>query len=41
MQFDTVGDLVAAGADVFVSGSGLFNDKPLAENVRRLKELMN
>jgi len=36
----TVGDLVAAGADVFVSGSAIFNDRPLAENVRRLKELM-
>ena len=40
VQLDTLGDLVAAGADVFVSGSGIFNDKPLAENVRRLKELM-
>jgi ribulose-phosphate 3-epimerase len=40
VQLDTIGELVAAGADVFVSGSGLFNDKPLAENVRRLKELM-
>jgi ribulose-phosphate 3-epimerase len=36
----TVGDLVAAGADVFVSGSAIFNNRPLAENVRRLKELM-
>jgi len=41
VQLDTVGDLVAAGADVFVSGSGIFNDRSLAENVRRLKELMN
>ncbi len=40
VQLDTIGDLAAAGADVFVSGSGLFNDKPLADNVRRLKELM-
>jgi ribulose-phosphate 3-epimerase len=40
VQLDTIGELAAAGADVFVSGSGLFNDKPLAENVRRLKELM-
>ena len=38
---DTVGDIAAAGADVLVSGSGLFNDKPVAENVRRLKELMH
>jgi ribulose-phosphate 3-epimerase len=41
VQLDTIGDLVAAGADVFVSGSGIFNDRPLAENVRRLKELMH
>jgi len=41
VQVDTIGDLVAAGADVFVSGSGIFNDQPLAENVRRLKELMH
>jgi len=40
VQVDTIGDLAAAGADVLVSGSGLFNDQPLAENVRRLKELM-
>jgi ribulose-phosphate 3-epimerase len=40
VQLDTLGDLVAAGADVFVSGSGIFNDQPVAENVRRLRELM-
>jgi len=40
VQVDTIGDLAAAGADVFVSGSGLFNDKPLGDNVRRLRELM-
>ncbi len=40
VHVDTVGDLVAAGADVFVSGSGIFNEKPIAENVRRLRELM-
>jgi ribulose-phosphate 3-epimerase len=40
VQVDTIGDLVAAGADVLVSGSGLFNDRPLAENVRQLRELM-
>jgi ribulose-phosphate 3-epimerase len=40
VSFDTVSDIVAAGADVLVSGSGLFNDKPLADNVRRLRELM-
>ncbi len=37
---DTVGALAAAGADVFVSGSGIFNDRPIADNVRQLKELM-
>jgi ribulose-phosphate 3-epimerase len=40
VQPDTLGDLVAAGADVFVSGSGIFNNQPVAENVRRLRELM-
>jgi len=37
---DTVGDIVAAGADVLVSGSGLFNNRPVAENLRQLRELM-
>jgi ribulose-phosphate 3-epimerase len=40
VHLDTVEDLVAAGADVFVSGSGIFNEKPVAENVRRMRELM-
>lgn len=40
VQLDTIGDLVEAGADVFVSGSGIFNKNPIADNVRRLKELM-
>jgi len=40
VHLDTVGELAAAGADVLVSGSGLFNEKPIAENVRRLRELM-
>jgi ribulose-phosphate 3-epimerase len=40
VHVDTVKDLVAAGADVFVSGSGIFNDKPMADNVRRLRGLM-
>jgi len=40
VHVDTLKDLVAAGADVFVSGSGIFNKKPVAENVRRLRELM-
>ncbi len=40
VQTDTIGEIVAAGADVLVSGSGLFNDKPIAANVQRLRELM-
>jgi ribulose-phosphate 3-epimerase len=36
----TVGDIVAAGADVLVSGSGIFGDGDLTGNVRRLRELM-
>jgi ribulose-phosphate 3-epimerase len=40
VHVDTIGELTVAGADVFVSGSGLFNDKPIADNVRRLRELM-
>jgi len=40
VHVDTIGELSAAGADVFVSGSGLFNDRPIAENVRRLRELV-
>ena len=38
VHLDTVGELVTAGADVLVSGSGLFNQRPIAENVRRLRE---
>jgi ribulose-phosphate 3-epimerase len=41
VRTDTVADLVAAGADVLVSGSGIFGKGDLAGNVRRLKELMN
>jgi ribulose-phosphate 3-epimerase len=37
---DTVGDIAAAGADVLVSGSGLFNGNPMTENLRQLRELM-
>jgi ribulose-phosphate 3-epimerase len=40
VAIDTVGDIVAAGADVLVSGSGIFNDRPVGENVRHLRELM-
>jgi pentose-5-phosphate-3-epimerase len=38
VSLDTVDEIVAAGADVLVSGSGVFNDRPLKENVRQLKE---
>jgi ribulose-phosphate 3-epimerase len=37
---DTISDIAAAGADVLVSGSGLFNDRPVAANLRQLRELM-
>jgi ribulose-phosphate 3-epimerase len=37
VQMDTVDDLVAAGADVFVSGSGIFNENDIFENVRQLR----
>jgi len=37
VQMDTVDDLVAAGADVFVSGSGIFNKNDIFENVRQLR----
>lgn len=37
---DTIDALVEAGADVLVSGSGIFNEEGIADNVRRLKERM-
>jgi len=40
VSLDTIDEIVAAGADVLVSGSGIFNDRPLKENVRQLKERM-
>jgi ribulose-phosphate 3-epimerase len=40
VQTDTVADLVAAGADVLVSGSGIFGSGDIAGNIQRLKELM-
>jgi ribulose-phosphate 3-epimerase len=40
VSLDTIDEIVAAGADVLVSGSGIFNDRPLAENVRQLKKRM-
>lgn len=38
VQLDTVDPLVAAGVDVFVSGSGIFEGGDIAGNVRRLRE---
>ena len=38
VHLNTVDDLVAAGVDVFVSGSGVFEGGNIAENVRRLRE---
>ena len=40
VQLDTIDDIAAAGADVFVSGSGVFGGGDLAGNVRRLQERM-
>jgi ribulose-phosphate 3-epimerase len=40
VQLDTIEEIVAAGADVLVSGSGIFNNHPIAENVRKLREKM-
>ena len=34
----TAPEVVAAGADVLVCGSAIFNDRPAAENVRALRE---
>ena len=41
VQLDTVDDLVEAGVDVFVSGSGIFNDGDIGENVRKLRERLD
>jgi len=38
---ETVGNIAAAGADVLVSGSGIFGGGDIAANVRRLRDLMN
>jgi ribulose-phosphate 3-epimerase len=40
VHLNTIDDLVAAGVDVFVSGSGVFDGDNIAENVRRLRERM-
>jgi len=37
VQLDTIDRLAAAGVDIFVSGSGVFDGGNIAENVRRLK----
>jgi ribulose-phosphate 3-epimerase len=38
VHLDTIDELVAAGVDVFVSGSGVFDRGDIAGNVRRLRE---
>jgi ribulose-phosphate 3-epimerase len=38
VHLDTVDELVAAGVDVFVSGSGIFEKGDISGNVRRLRE---
>jgi ribulose-phosphate 3-epimerase len=40
VHLNTVDDLMAAGVDVFVSGSGVFDGGDIAGNVRRLREHM-
>lgn len=37
---DTVAEVYRAGADVAVAGSALFNRRPVAENLRELKEVL-
>ncbi len=41
VHLDTIDELVAAGVDVFVSGSGVFTGGDIAGNVRRLRERMD
>ena len=40
VHLNTMDELVAAGVDVFVSGSGVFDGGDIAGNVRRLRERM-
>jgi len=40
VHLNTIDELVAAGVDTFVSGSGVFDGGNIAENVRRLRERM-
>lgn len=37
----TVAEVYRAGADVAVAGSALFNDKPVKENLKELKEVLH
>jgi ribulose-phosphate 3-epimerase len=37
---DTIGLVVAAGAEVLVAGSAVFNDKPIKENVEKLMKAL-
>ncbi len=41
VQLDTVDDLVEAGVDVFVSGSGIFNKNEIFANVKQLRERLD
>jgi ribulose-phosphate 3-epimerase len=41
VHLDSIDALVAAGVDVFVSGSGVFDGGDIAGNVRRLRERMD
>jgi len=40
VHLDTIDAIAAAGADVIVSGSGIFNDKDIRENVRCLRQAL-
>lgn len=41
VQLDTIDELVEAGVDVFVSGSGIFDGGDIAGNVRRLRQRLD
>jgi ribulose-phosphate 3-epimerase len=41
VQLDTIDELAAAGVDVFVSGSGIFDGADIAGNVRRLRQRLD
>ncbi|MEJ5336986.1 MAG: ribulose-phosphate 3-epimerase [Thermus sp.] len=40
VNLSTVAEVYRAGADVAVAGSALFNDRPVAENLKALKEVL-